>query len=93
MSEFTLLTDTDDSALERAIERLDDWTVERVPAADLADAVGTRPAVRAAVRAGAAAEPPPALSTETISSTSASGFQSAKPSAHRYVSWVIWLAL
>ena len=45
-----------------------------------------RAAARAAAR-GAAALPPP--STLATSSTSESGFQSAKPSAHRYVSCVI----
>jgi EAL domain-containing protein (putative c-di-GMP-specific phosphodiesterase class I)/GGDEF domain-containing protein len=49
VSEFTLLTDADDPAVERAVARLDDWTVERVEAADLPAAAGARAGVRAIV--------------------------------------------
>ena len=49
MKEFTLLTDASDPAVERAVARLDDWAVERVESADLADAVGARPGLRAIV--------------------------------------------
>jgi EAL domain-containing protein (putative c-di-GMP-specific phosphodiesterase class I)/GGDEF domain-containing protein len=49
VSEFTLLTDSDDPALERAIARLDDWTLEQIDATRLAEAVGTHTRVRAVV--------------------------------------------
>jgi hypothetical protein len=49
VKEFTLLTDASDPAVERAVARLDDWAVERVESADLADAVGAWPGLRAIV--------------------------------------------
>jgi EAL domain-containing protein (putative c-di-GMP-specific phosphodiesterase class I)/GGDEF domain-containing protein len=49
VNEFTLLTDASDPAVERAIARLDDWAVERVESAELAEAAGTRSGVRAIV--------------------------------------------
>jgi EAL domain-containing protein (putative c-di-GMP-specific phosphodiesterase class I)/GGDEF domain-containing protein len=49
VSEFTLLTDSDDPALAQAAARLDDWTLERVDEARLAEAAGTRAGVRAIV--------------------------------------------
>lgn len=49
MSESNLLTDSTQPAVEQALSLLDGWSFERVPASDLANAVGTRPNVRAVV--------------------------------------------
>ena len=49
MSEATLLASINDPALERAVEQLEGWAMERVPLAELADAVSTRGGVRAVV--------------------------------------------
>lgn len=47
MSESILLTDSDLESLEQAVASLEGWRVERVPSAELAEAVATRSGVRA----------------------------------------------
>ncbi len=47
MSDSILLTDSDDPLVEQAATLLDGWTVERVPASELPDAVATHAGVRA----------------------------------------------
>ena len=47
MSESLLLTDFDDPALEQAIQTLEGWKLEHVPAAELADALLQRQGTRA----------------------------------------------
>jgi EAL domain-containing protein (putative c-di-GMP-specific phosphodiesterase class I)/GGDEF domain-containing protein len=49
VSESILLTDSDESALEPAVAQLDGWTIERVTAGELANAVAARQGVRAVV--------------------------------------------
>jgi EAL domain-containing protein (putative c-di-GMP-specific phosphodiesterase class I)/GGDEF domain-containing protein len=49
VSESILLTDSDESALEPAVRQLDGWSIERVRAGELANAVAARPGVRAVV--------------------------------------------
>ena len=49
MSESILLTDSNEPALEPAVRQLDGWVIERVTAGELANAVATRPGVRAVV--------------------------------------------
>jgi EAL domain-containing protein (putative c-di-GMP-specific phosphodiesterase class I) len=49
VSEFLLLTDSADSALDDAVARLEGWSLERVAAAQLANAVASRADVRAVV--------------------------------------------
>jgi EAL domain-containing protein (putative c-di-GMP-specific phosphodiesterase class I)/GGDEF domain-containing protein len=49
VSESILLTDSNEPALEPAVRQLDGWVIERATAGELADAVATRPGVRAVV--------------------------------------------
>ena len=49
MSDSILLTDSDEPALEPAVRTLDGWSIERVMAGELANAVAARPGVRAVV--------------------------------------------
>ena len=49
MSNSILLTDSDEPALEPAVRTLDGWSIERVMAGELANAVAARPGVRAVV--------------------------------------------
>ena len=49
MSESILLTDSNESALEPAVAQLDGWSIERVRAGELANAVAARSGVRAVV--------------------------------------------
>jgi EAL domain-containing protein (putative c-di-GMP-specific phosphodiesterase class I)/GGDEF domain-containing protein len=49
VSESILLSDSDDEALEPAVQQLDGWRLERVLSAELANAVAARPGVRAVV--------------------------------------------
>jgi EAL domain-containing protein (putative c-di-GMP-specific phosphodiesterase class I)/GGDEF domain-containing protein len=49
VSEFTLLTDSDDPAVERATARLADWALERIDADRLAEAVANHAGVRAVI--------------------------------------------
>ncbi len=52
MSESILLTDSDKPQLDEAVVKLDGWALERVPSAEFANAVATRPGVRAVLVEG-----------------------------------------
>lgn len=47
MSEFTLLTDSNDPAIDAAVTQLESWQLARVDAAEIAEAVTNTPGVRA----------------------------------------------
>jgi EAL domain-containing protein (putative c-di-GMP-specific phosphodiesterase class I)/GGDEF domain-containing protein len=49
VSDFVLLSDSDEAALDPAVQQLDGWSLERVTAGELANAVAARPGVRAVV--------------------------------------------
>ena len=49
MSESILLTDSTQPAIEQAMSLLDGWVFERVPSSELANAVASRPNVRAVI--------------------------------------------
>ena len=49
MSDSVLLTDSTDEAIGRAAQALEGWTLERVPSAELANAIGSRAGVRVAI--------------------------------------------
>jgi EAL domain-containing protein (putative c-di-GMP-specific phosphodiesterase class I)/GGDEF domain-containing protein len=49
VSDSILLSDSDEAALDPAVQQLDGWSLERVTAGELANAVAARPGVRAVV--------------------------------------------
>jgi EAL domain-containing protein (putative c-di-GMP-specific phosphodiesterase class I)/GGDEF domain-containing protein len=49
VSDSILLTDSTDEAIDRATQALEGWSLERVPSAELASAIGSRAGVRVAI--------------------------------------------